>query len=88
MERPAWRKMSLIGPRPLLPIDQPETPEPTPSSARRHGLGASQRRHIVTAEEKDALDACTSFMPRQRSTYRSRSNDAYLFRGERKELVA
>ena len=38
-------EMSLIGPRPLLPVDQPEDArDAAAGSARRHRLGASQRR--------------------------------------------
>jgi len=45
--------MSLIGPRPLLPVDQPSDPRPAPfRAAGHHGLGAAQWRHLRHAVGK------------------------------------
>ena len=50
-------EMSFVGPRPLLPTDQPEDDEPAPlSQAWLNGICPGPWRPNISAEDKNTLD--------------------------------
>jgi lipopolysaccharide/colanic/teichoic acid biosynthesis glycosyltransferase len=83
-------EMSLIGPRPLLPVDQPEDAR-TRLMVRPGVTGWAQVNGatLVTAEEKDALDAWYIHHASPALDLRiALKTAAYLVRGERKDDAA
>jgi len=82
--------MSLIGPRPLLPIDQPEDPQTRLSvSPGVTGWAQVNGGNLVTTEEKNALDIWyirkASLGLDLRIALRT---VGYFFQGERKDRAA